>query len=331
MRLTACWSAGLRFLAPMIPQAGWYATRNGGCADGRGPDPVAEDVAGIQVRVNARVGIAPHHPAVGGPLRAKGGWAAVVTALLAATAVTAAGFAHADRDADRDALWHLVHGQCVPNQLRDADPAPCAAVDLTAGEQRGYVVLKDTDGFEQFLVIPTARVTGIEDPVLRGPSTPNYFEYAWWAKAFTESAVGGSLPRDWISLAVNSIGARTQDQLHIHIDCLRADVHQSIADAAGGIGPVWQPLPVPLAGDRYEALTVTDLAAVNPFALAAAGVPDPGAMTVVVVGSGTDADPRFILLRRWVASAWADPPDGEELQDHQACPAPVAPGPFTGK
>jgi len=259
-------------------------------------------------------------------VRAKAGCAVAVTALLAATAVTTAGSAYADREE----LWHLVHDQCVPDQVRDVDPAPCTAVDLTAGEQRGYAVLKDSDGAEQFLVIPTARVTGIEDPVLREPAAPNYFEYAWRAKAFTEAAVGGTIPRDWISLAVNSIGARTQDQLHIHVDCLSADVHQTIAATAGGVGPVWQPLPVPLAGDRYEALTVTDLDAVNPFARAAAGVPDPGAMTVVVIGAGTDADPRFLLLRRWSEST-EDPPAGENLQNHQACPAPVAPGPFTGK
>jgi hypothetical protein len=53
-------------------------------------------------------------------------------------------------------------------------------------------------------------------------------------------------------------------------------------------------------------------------------------MTVVVFGAGTDADPRFLLLRRWSEST-EDPPAGENLQDHQACPAPVAPGPFTGK
>lgn len=245
--------------------------------------------------------------------------------------VQAAAIAVACADPDPDALWRIVHDQCVPDQLNNLDPAPCVEVDLSAGPERGYAVLKDSDGRDQFLLIPTARLTGIEDPALRDPGAPDYFEYAWQARAFTESAAGGTLPRDWIGLAVNSLPARTQDQLHIHIDCLRADVHQALADAAGSIGSAWSPLPVPLAGDRYEALAVSDLNSVNPFALALAGAPDPTLATVVVVGSGTEDQPGFVLLRRWAEPGSADPAAGENLQDHQACPAPVPPGPFTAK
>jgi CDP-diacylglycerol pyrophosphatase len=236
----------------------------------------------------------------------------------------------ADAHGDREALWRVVHDQCVPDQLSRRDPGPCTEVNLDGGEARGSAVLKDSEGPDQFLLIPTARVTGIEDPAVRTPGAPNYFEYAWRARAYTEAEAGGVLPRDWISLAVNSVAARTQDQLHIHIDCLRADVHRVLADAAGLIGPAWAPLPVPLAGDSYQAVAIESLDSVNPFALATDSS-DAALSTVVVVGAGTDEDPGFVVLRRTAPAGSEDPAAGENLQDHDSCPAPVAPGPFTGK
>lgn len=227
-------------------------------------------------------------------------------------------------------LWRFVHEQCVPDQLANLNPAPCASVDLTAGIDRGYAVFKDNVGDHQYLLIPTTPVTGIEDPDLQRPDAPNYVAEAWRARAFTEASAGGALPRDWISLAVNGAVARTQNQLHIHIDCLRTEVHQAISDYAGTIGPMWAPLPVPLAGSRYDAFAVRDLDAVNPFALAADGA-DPNLLTLAVVGTGTDADPGFVLLRSQADQAAGVLPAAELLQDHTRCPAPLPPGPFTAK
>ena len=80
--------------------------------------------------------------------------------LCAATVLVAAsgagsGWAHADADA----LWTIVHDQCVPHEQRNGDPAPCALVDLSGGENPGYAVLKDINGATQFLLIPTMRIT----------------------------------------------------------------------------------------------------------------------------------------------------------------------------
>jgi CDP-diacylglycerol pyrophosphatase len=247
-------------------------------------------------------------------------------ALAAVVVVAAPGQAGAH--SDREALWHIVHEQCIPDQLSNGDPAPCAEVDLSAGEDRGYAVLKDSGGPDQFLLIPTARVTGIEDPALRAPGAPNYFDEAWHARVYTENSAGGTLPRDWISLAINSVDARTQDQLHIHIDCLRADVHQALADSAGSIGPAWAPLPVSLAGDSYQAIAIDTLTTVNPFALASDSA-DAALSTVVVVGAGTVEHPGFVVLRRTAVPGSDDPAAGENLQDHDVCPAPV--GPLPGK
>ena len=77
--------------------------------------------------------------------------------------------------ADPDALWKVVHDRCVPDQERNGDPAPCALVDLREGDAKGYVVLRDLVGATQYLLIPTARVSGIESALLLAPEAPNYF------------------------------------------------------------------------------------------------------------------------------------------------------------
>ena len=49
------------------------------------------------------------------------------------------------------------------------------------------------------------------------------------APARVEQRAGHGLPCDWVSLAINSAAARSQNQLHIHVDCVRADVRKALA------------------------------------------------------------------------------------------------------
>jgi len=216
-------------------------------------------------------------------------------------------------------LWHIVHGLCVPHLAAFGSPLPCTFVDTSAG----VVLLKDRNGSTQFLLIPTARVTGIEDPAVRAPHAPDYLADAWAARGNVEAILDRALPRRDLSLAVNAIAGRTQDQLHIHIDCVRADVRQALAAQAGTIGRRWEPFPLPLAGNRYLArfLPSRNLRGVNPFRLLADGVPGAreamGQMTLVVVGA-TDATgkPGFVLLAGRTDLPAGDRGAGEELQDH---------------
>ena len=237
--------------------------------------------------------------------------------------------------ADPNALWTIVHDKCVVDMQQHRDPAPCSRVDLGRGESGGYAVLKDIVGERQYLLIPTARIVGIESPELLDPATPNYFGAAWQARAFVEQKAGGTIARDWMSLAINSAVARTQNQLHIHLDCLRADVHDALRAVAGSVGPVWAPLPVPLVGHTYWAMAVggVELDA-DPFTLLADGLEgaraDMGLYTLVVVGSTDSAGrPGFVILAdRADAETGAG---GEELQDHDACPPPLPAAPATAK
>ncbi len=234
-------------------------------------------------------------------------------------------------DGDPGALWRIVHDQCVPDQLAHGDPAPCAEVDLGGASS----VLKDLVGATQFLLIPTQRVTGIEDPAVLVPGAPNYFAAAWRARSFVDERAGATLPREWVSLAINSASARSQDQLHIHVDCIRPDVHAALSEHGAAVGPDWTPFPVPLAGHRYDAMSISgeDLDAANPFVLLADGVPgareDMASRTLVVVGSlGADGRPGFVILTDRADAATGDQAEGEQLQDHDSCPrlAAAAPG-----
>ena len=230
--------------------------------------------------------------------------------LLAGAALTA-------RAADPSALWHIVHDRCVPDAQGKHDPAPCASVDLV----HGYAVLKDIVGNTQFLLIPTARVGGIEDKAILAPDAPNYWDAAWQARRYVDQRAGHPLPRDDIALAINAVSGRSQDQLHIHIDCIRPDVRAALAQHQAEVGPQWSDFPVPLAGHRYRAMRLSgdELGDTNPFRLLSAGVPqdEMGQHTLVLAGATFAANqPGFILLDDRADPAAGDRGSGEALQDH---------------
>ncbi len=240
-------------------------------------------------------------------------WLALPFLLCAATA------AHA---ASPDALWHIVHDKCAPDAAASGNPAPCEVVAYPQGAASGYVVMKDIRGATQFLTIPAAKITGIEDPAILAPDATNYFAAAWRARSFMLARLGHDLPRDAISLAINSPYGRSQNQLHIHIDCLRADVRDALRAAAATIGPSFAPLPAPLLGHRYRARTLAtpDLDGVNPFdvladdpAVGHAGVKT---HTLVAVGAQVGGRDGFVLLDDQLDAAAGDGASGEELQDH---------------
>ena len=130
-----------------------------------------------------------------------------------------------------------------------------------------------------------------------------------------------------IGLAINSAYGRTQNQLHIHVDCLAAEVHQTLALDSSAIGPNWSALPHGLKGHPYWArrLISEDLVDANPFLLLADAVPDArahmGQYTLVVVGARfEDGQNGFILLTDRADLATADRASGEEVQDHDCRP-----------
>jgi len=240
--------------------------------------------------------------------------------ILAACAVLAAAAAlPLAALADPDALWKLVHEQCVPDQLRHHEPAPCTLVSLHRGVARGHVVLKDRNGPTQFLLIPTARVTGIESPALLAPGAPNYWAPAWEARHYVLARAQRDLPRDALSLAINSTQGRSQNQLHIHVDCVRPDVRDYLAAHAAELPPQFSDWTVHFDGHRYWAMRLAgaDLRGVDLFDLLVAQIPgaraDMGDWTLVAVGL---APTGFAVLAGHVDPLTGDRASGEELQDH---------------
>lgn len=86
------------------------------------------------------------------------------------------------------------------------------------------MVLKDRNGPLQYLLMPTAKITGIESPQVLQPDTANFFALAWQARHFMADKLGKPIDDAAISLAINSEYGRTQNQLHIHISCLQPAV-----------------------------------------------------------------------------------------------------------
>jgi CDP-diacylglycerol pyrophosphatase len=202
----------------------------------------------------------------------------------------------------RDALRHIVQDQCVPHWTQKQDPAPCVRVflpDLKSLDS-GYAVLADRKGAAHYLLIPTQTLAGIDSSELLDPDIPNYFAEAWHARDVITAFVGHAVPRSAIGLAINNAHSRSQDQFHIHMECLRQDVYDSLRAAADHVSDVWSPIMV--AGSTYQAMRIMGdgLDGANPFELLANLKPDVrhhmGDYTLVVAGMQFANGPGFIIL-----------------------------------
>lgn len=232
--------------------------------------------------------------------------------------------------AQADALWKNVHGRCVPNALANHIPAPCIKVDLTAGEEDGFVIWKDSVGNSQYLVIPTKKITGIESSEILLPNAANYFASAWMVTALVDQQLHQTLPRTYFALAINSVSGRSQNQLHIHIDCIQPNVKSALEQIGTYISPTWQSLPIKLMGHVYRAIWLpgSELGQRNPFQLLAKSLSNPeqemGRHTLVLVGAEHNGQSGFILLdgeapslavavSPWIKLGFGS---GKELEDH---------------
>lgn len=241
-------------------------------------------------------------------------------AMLVSNAAVAQAAPAAQKFEDRNVLWDVVHQRCAPKaEQKIFPPAPCADVQLGPG---GYAIFKDRNGPYQYLLLPLARITGIESPVLLAAGATNYLAEAWKARLYVEAALHAAQPRDVLSLAINSSQGRSQDQLHIHIDCVRGDVRDAIRRWLPHITQDWRPLPagLPPTGHRYLARWVSgEYLRDNPFKDLAAALPSGEALaahSMAVLGAyAPSGQPGFVLLSGRVDTATDDHGHAEELQD----------------
>lgn len=214
-----------------------------------------------------------------------------------------------------NALWNIISQKCLPNQQSNGKPAPCAQVD----EQQGFVVLKDMNGPLQYLLMPTARITGMESPALLEPATPNFFSQAWAARHYMAEKYGKPIDDSNVSLAINSQYGRSQNQLHIHISCLLPEVKNRLIKDGAAMGYDWQELPDQLLGHTYLARKVTpaELNQRGAFRILAEGVPEADkkmghfGMAMVSLQGGD-----FLLLASERDLLKLNNASTEEIQDH---------------
>jgi CDP-diacylglycerol pyrophosphatase len=179
------------------------------------------------------------------------------------------------------ALWQIVHEQCVVHTHAHESPAPCTEVvmegpDAVAAENSGYAILKDRRGKVQFLLIPTRRLLGIEDPVLLRDDTPLYWQKAWVSLHFIDELRGDPVPREDLSLAINSVWSRSEDQMHIHLSCVRDDLRGRLLASQSQIGESWSLLEGGWVGHALwvRRFIAEDLSGIDPFRDVAAHVPN---------------------------------------------------------
>ena len=168
----------------------------------------------------------------------RGGARPLLLAVLILLGVAVSGPAEAA--GSRDALWNIIQS-CLDPGIADycsTCRAPRAEAACAAGkgcrdtieiwaESDAFVAMRDRkmcdcpEGFVHGLVLPRARVTGVEDP--RRPV--GIWSFAW---AVACLRIGDDTAT---ALVVNPAGMRDQDQLHVHIVRLRKDARPRFAAA----------------------------------------------------------------------------------------------------
>ena len=191
----------------------------------------------------------------------------------------------------RDVLW-VVTQSCVVAKRTTGRAFPCLTVELGTASEPGFAVLKSPLLKTEVVVMPTDTVVGIEAPSLQTAAGAAYWRAALGARHFVTDALRGRLALSDVAMAVNSQGGRSQDQLHIHLDCVQPTVRAALRNHASAFGAAWAPLPFDLAGDRYWGMRIGagDLDRLNPFALVAQ-LPGPRSLrrtSFAVVGTSPD-------------------------------------------
>jgi len=209
--------------------------------------------------------------------------------------------------ADRDALWRIVSRQCLPQAAEGRFTPPCLAVE------EGAVLLKDRNGVAQLLALPRDQVSGVE----AGRNQPGLWAAAWGWRGRMQGLLGRPITRDWMALTVNSSLGRSQDQFHIHLDCLSRASHEGLAGLMGeGV--------VRLEGHDYHVwpMAEADLVRQDPVILASErlGLASDERTRLTVALAGALGD-RLWLLAHLAEPARLDFGHAEEIQDHD-CQGP---------
>jgi CDP-diacylglycerol pyrophosphatase len=247
-----------------------------------------------------------------------------VAAIVGLILGTVAGLPHSVTAASRNGLWVIVSNICLPAYQSIGVSFPCAEVNIPKGPEHGFAVVQIPSIATHIVVVPTARISGIESPDLLRDTTPNYWEAAWNARRYVEDGAHRRLPRERIGMAINSAFSRSQDQLHIHVACISPEVAEFLHRQRGEIRGTWSSLHAKLLGHRFVAMKIEadDLAQADPFKLLARGLPSGNfsmaSQTLTVVGAKFDnGKTGFYLLANDSGATPADIVSAEALLDER--------------
>jgi CDP-diacylglycerol pyrophosphatase len=236
-------------------------------------------------------------------------FAAAALALAAVAAYAAAN--------DRLLLWQIAQA-CDTDSRWTGSPFPCLTVDRSEGMEGGHVIFRPPLLHDTVLV-PTRRIAGVESPVLASPEAPNYFDEAWRARSFVTTPGGETPAHDRQLLIVNSGVVRTQDQLHIHIGCLKPEARRRLASVAPGLSVGEWRLVAPFVPHQpfwVLRLGRTDLDGVDPFRLVFdafdAVVNDPAELTIGVAGVTIEGQGDLVILATYAHAPGSWWPVGAE-------------------
>jgi CDP-diacylglycerol pyrophosphatase len=232
--------------------------------------------------------------------------------LLALTCAPRPAGAFEGRAFGRDGLWRIVHGICAPVSRVTGVALPCLAVD----RDKGSATLRAPDDDTHIIVTPLEKVSGVESPSLLRTDAPNYWATAWSQRDWVVQGAGQQLRWNDLGMAVNSRPGRSQDQLHIHVDCVQPTVRKALARAVNG-QKSWFDLDLRPSAGLYRArrLKEGDLDQ-NIFRMVATEIPhardDMARQTIAMIGVEDAKHGRgFVLL---VAGNGGH---AEELLDHR--------------
>lgn len=217
-------------------------------------------------------------------------------------------------DHNPDKLWQIISQQCLADMQEHHNPAPCHSVDIA----KGYVLFKDNVGALQYLLMPTSKINGIESPILQYSDTPNYFAAAWSERDILSLKRGSAVQDQQIALAINSVSGRSQNQLHIHISCIRSDVAKQLSQISPRINGQWQTLSLHGHDYRIRALSLQQLEKQSVFIRIADEIPEASSnMGHYGVALTSLPDGRLVLMVVERNLLKGNQASAEELQDHQ--------------
>jgi CDP-diacylglycerol pyrophosphatase len=202
----------------------------------------------------------------------------------------------------------------------------CCARDLKSNEDcreydavNRYVIIHDNapTKTQAYLLVPTEKITGIDDKVIFKAPYVNL-----WANAWDQSERYPGWGDRRIGLAINSAHSRTQDQLHVHISCIDARVARILDEREKDSDGKAYEVQLPPANNTYTVTVRNDLTdKESPFWIAQEIEPGEtmGDKSVAVVKS-KEAGRYFVLTTSYKGGKGGS---AEELLDERCSAATV--------